>query len=93
MKTTPHYARYAVLATAGLLGLLTLAACDTAPASPEGKTEMRRSSAEALNQAQQNDPTLRPIIRAAAGYAVFPSIGKGAIGVGGAYGKGGLYDS
>ncbi|MEI8195532.1 MAG: YSC84-related protein, partial [Phycisphaerae bacterium] len=28
-----------------------------------------------------------------AGYAVFPSIGKGAIGIGGAYGKGDLYQN
>jgi lipid-binding SYLF domain-containing protein len=96
MKFTNHHSRSAALAAFGLVGLaglLALAACDTAPASPEGKAEMRRTSAEALAQAQRNDPSLVPIIQNAAGYAVFPSIGKGAIGVGGAYGKGDLYQN
>jgi lipid-binding SYLF domain-containing protein len=76
---------------AGLMALLALGACNTAPKTAEGKMELRRSSAEALSQAQDNDATLRDVIRKSAGYAVFPSIGKGAAGIGGAYGKGDLY--
>jgi len=34
----------------------------------------------------------RDFFHTAAGYAVFPSIGKGGVGVGGAYGKGRVYD-
>jgi lipid-binding SYLF domain-containing protein len=77
----------------GLIGLLALGACSTAPSSPQGKSDLRRSSADALTQAQQNDPTLREFIGSSAGYAVFPSIGKGAVGIGGAYGKGDLYQN
>lgn len=96
MQFTNHHSGSTALATVALLGLLTLltlAACDTAPASPEGKANMRRNSADTLAQAQRNDPSLVSIIQNAAGYAVFPSIGKGAIGVGGAYGKGDLYQN
>ena len=92
MKPKHNHSGKAVLSTVALMGLLALAACNTAPASPEGKAEMRRSSADALAQAQRNDPSLTPILNHAAGYAVFPSIGKGAMGIGGAYGKGDVYD-
>ncbi len=91
MKTLNTPVKKAAISMLGLLGLLALAACNTAPASPEGKAEMRRSSADALAQAQNNDPSLRNVIGDSAGYAVFPSIGKGAVGVGGAYGKGDVY--
>ena len=51
-------------------------------------------SADALaSAAQRNDPSLTRFVHDAAGYAVFPSVGKGAIGVGGAYGKGDLYEN
>ena len=90
--TTIHYPKAAFMA-AGVLGLLALAACATAPATTEGKSDLRHTSAEALSQAQTNDPSLRNVIRQSAGYAVFPSIGKGAIGIGGAYGKGDVYQN
>ncbi len=43
-------------------------------------------------QAERNDPTLTPVLRDAKGYAVFPTVGKGAAGVRGAYVKGVLYE-
>lgn len=92
MKNMKSHSMKAYLA-AGLMGLLVLAACNTAPKSAEGKSDLRHSSAEALRLAQQNDPTLRDLIGKSAGYAVFPSVGKGAIGIGGAYGKGDLYQN
>jgi lipid-binding SYLF domain-containing protein len=76
-----------------LIGLLGLAACSTAPTSKEGKEDLRRSSRDTLEQAQKNDPSLVKVIQASAGYAVFPNIGKGAIGIGGAYGKGDVYQN
>lgn len=91
MKIRNHHFGKALAVS--VLMLLTGAACSTAPETREGKAEMRRTSAEALNQAQQNDPSLRNLIEASAGCAVFPSIGKGAVGIGGAYGKGDLYQN
>jgi lipid-binding SYLF domain-containing protein len=78
---------------AGMIGLLAMAGCATAPGSPEGKADIRQDAATALNKAQTSDPTLVNVFNASAGYAVFPSIGKGAAGVGGAYGKGVLYQA
>ena len=77
---------------AGMIVVLTLSACSTAPRSAEGKADIETEAAEALAKAQASDPTLTPILDSAAGYAVFPTVGKGAAGVGGAYGKGVLYE-
>jgi len=93
MKSLNRFSRNAALLAAGLVGLLALSACHTAPQTMNGKADMRRSSGEAIEQAQQNDPSLRDVIRNAAGYAVFPSIGKGAMGIGAAYGKGDVYQN
>ncbi len=78
--------------TAGLIGLFMMGACATAPRSDEGKAEIVRDADVALAKAKDVDPTLVPVLGDAAGYAVFPSIGKGGAVVGGAYGKGVLYE-
>lgn len=74
------------------IGALTLAACSTAPKSVEGKADIERDAVAALERAERTDPSLTPIFNRAEGYAIFPTVGKGAVGVGGAYGKGVLYD-
>jgi lipid-binding SYLF domain-containing protein len=68
-------------------------ACSTAPKSSEGKAEIVQKADAALAKAEAKDPTLAKILREAHGYAVFPTVGKGAVGVGGAYGKGVLYEN
>jgi lipid-binding SYLF domain-containing protein len=77
----------------GLIGFLAISGCATAPPTKQGKVDIRDEAAIALTKAQANDPTLTPLLNAAAGYAVFPSIGKGGAGIGGAYGKGVLYQN
>lgn len=72
--------------------VLALGACTTAPKSESARAEIRDEAATALATAQKNDPSLTPMLNSAAGYAVFPTVGKGAIGVGGAYGQGVLYE-
>ncbi len=81
-----------ILMTASLFLSLALAACATAPKTETGKADMRAEAEIALAKAQRNDPTLAPIFSNAKGYAVFPTVGKGAAGIGGAYGKGVLYE-
>lgn len=71
--------------------LLTFSACSTAPSTTQGKADIETDAAHALAKAQTSDPTLRDLFDNSAGYAVFPSVGKGAVGIGGAYGKGVLY--
>jgi len=79
--------------TAGILGTGGLVGCSTAPESAAGKAEIQDSAALALSKAERNDSSLAARLHTAAGYAVFPTVGKGAIGVGGAYGKGVLYEN
>lgn len=68
-----------------------LAGCATAPKSTEGKTELTGKVQVAVDRAVKEDSGLAKFFKEAAGYAVFPTVGKGAIGVGGAYGHGQLY--
>lgn len=74
---------------------LTLApvGCSTAPSTVEGKAEIETKAANSVQTAKTKDPTLVPVLDGAKAYAVFPTVGKGAIGVGGAYGKGVLYQN
>ncbi|MHB8080373.1 MAG: lipid-binding SYLF domain-containing protein [Candidatus Krumholzibacteriia bacterium] len=76
---------------AAVLVLLASAGCATAPKSAEGKVDIEKDAADALAKARAGDPTFAPVLRDAYGYAVFPSVGKGGIGIGGAYGRGVLY--
>ena len=82
-----------LFATTTLMACVAFVGCTTAPKSEQGKTDKRDEAAAALSKAQRNDPTLSPILRDAKGYAVFPTVGKGAAGIGGAYGKGVLYEA
>ena len=78
-----------LLATA--MASLAFTACATAPKSEDGKGDIRQDSNAALVKAKTNDPTMSKVIYDAHGSAVFPKVGKGAAGVGGAYGKGVLF--
>ena len=84
--------RTIVMLLSGAVLAFAIAGCSTAPKSESGKADIRSEAAGALATAQSKDPTLSPMVRDAKGYAVFPSVGKGAVGVGGAYGKGVLYE-
>jgi len=74
------------------IGTLFLTGCATAPKTDEGKFVLSDKVQAAINLAKKEDPGLQKFFDEAAGYAVFPTIGKGAIGIGGAYGKGELYE-
>ena len=78
-------------ALACILALVAVGACSTAPRTSEGKMDIEEEAATALAKARKADPTLERFLNRSAGYAVFPAVGKGAVGVGGAYGKGVLY--
>jgi len=70
---------------------LAMTACSTAPSSTAGRTEIRQDSNAAMVKAKADDPTMAKVFNDAHGSAVFPKVGKGAVGVGGAYGKGVLF--
>jgi lipid-binding SYLF domain-containing protein len=70
---------------AGMVG------CSTAPSTAEGKANIESEASATLATARKNDPSIGKMLDQAKAYAVFPTVGKGAIGIGGAYGKGVLY--
>ena len=73
-----------------LLSALTLAAL-TWPAlafEPDANDWMELDVQRAIISFKKADPGIESFFESAAGYAVFPGIGKGGIVIGGAYGKG-----
>jgi lipid-binding SYLF domain-containing protein len=63
------------------------------PSAPEPqKSQNHGEAAEALASFRTHDPGMKTFFERAYGYAVFPTVGKGGMGVGGAYGKGEVYE-
>lgn len=75
------------------IGVCCLIGCSTAPKSTEQRAELSSEVQAALEAAKGTDPGLERFFDTAAGYAVFPTVGKGAVGVGGAYGRGQLFQN
>lgn len=73
-----------------LLPLITLlAACSGwDPAKPE---EQQSEMSATIARFKAKDPGIERFFRNAYGYALFPTVGKGAVGIGGAYGKGEVF--
>jgi lipid-binding SYLF domain-containing protein len=72
--------------------MFAVTACATAPQSAKAKMDIREKADAALAKARAADPSLTHLVRNSYGCAVFPSIGKGGFGLGGAYGRGILYE-
>ena len=54
--------------------------------------DLKSTAQTRLAEATNTDPTLRPVLDSAAGYAVIPEAGRAGLVVGGGYGKGVLYE-
>jgi lipid-binding SYLF domain-containing protein len=59
---------------------------------PNEVDELKPKAAEALKLFKEADSSVQRYIDEAAGYVVIPTVGKGGIGIGGARGKGLLYE-
>lgn len=70
-----------------------MAGCATTPKTAEDKAELSKKVRVAKERALKSDPGLKKFFDEAGGYAIFPAVGKGAVGIGGAYGRGELYES
>ncbi len=77
---------------AAVVGLAAVSGCATAPDSTEGKAALSRDVYSALARAKWRDPSLQAFLDTAHGYAILPAVAKGAVGVGGAYGKGEVFE-
>src|SRR5262245_8330986 len=76
-----------VLVVAGLL-----ARCATAPATREDKAALVAEATSRWQQMRTADPALTALVQRGHGYALFPDVGKAGLGVGGAYGRGVVYE-
>lgn len=54
--------------------------------------KQKAEAAETIRTFRKTDPGLRTWFKNAYGYAVFPTVGKGGMGIGGAYGKGEVFE-
>ena len=63
--------------------------CDRA-ASREDKAALVTEATARWQQMRTADPALAALVQRGQGYALFPDVGKAGLGVGGAYGRGGV---
>lgn len=75
-----------------LCGTLALPGCSTAPSSQAARDTLSTDVQSTIALFKRNDASMNKLFESAYGYAVFPSIGKGAVGVGGAYGRGQVFE-
>lgn len=66
---------------------------DPATQQTEHNTKLEHDAAMTVNLYKQTDPTLKKFFDDSAGYAVFPNIAKGAVGIGAAAGDGVVYQN
>jgi lipid-binding SYLF domain-containing protein len=71
---------------------LTVAACGGAPKTATGRINLEESARATLSEMEARDPSLREVLMDAHAYVVLPSVGKGGMIVGGAFGRGILYE-
>ena len=62
------------------------------PETTKPKTSIERSALTTLKRLEEKDRGLKQVLRNAYGYAVFPSVGKASLVVGGSYGRGAVFE-
>lgn len=72
--------------------VLALLACFALSAGAGDKKTLDQEVAQATAGFKKADPEMKKFFDAAAGYAIFPSVAKGGLGVGAARGKGQLFE-
>jgi len=75
-----------------LLMLPMISGCSTAPKTIEARTVLASEVDETIAIFKTKDPDIQRFFNSSYGYAVLPKVVKGAIIVGGAYGKGEVYE-
>jgi lipid-binding SYLF domain-containing protein len=75
-----------------LVALGMISGCTTEPKGEEAKGDLTENANMTLKRMERQDPGLGDFLNRAYGYVIFPSVGKGAVGVGGAYGHGEVYE-
>jgi lipid-binding SYLF domain-containing protein len=76
----------------GAVVLAMMIGCATAPKTAGERANLEAEADATLGSMRQRDPGLDGMLRSSAAYVVFPSIGKGGLVAGAAYGRGILYE-
>ena len=79
--------------TIGLGVTMLLALSVTFAWDPAAKDEAKANAQAAIDQLLENEPKMQRYFDAAVGYVVIPTVGKGGFGIGGARGKGLLFEN
>jgi len=73
--------------------LMLLLAITSAQAWDPGEVDkLNKKANESKSEMLEKDPTMQRFFDSAAGWVIIPTVGKGGIGIGGAHGKGLLYE-
>lgn len=72
--------------------LLLIGCTSPNPKKDSDRQTLASSSAASLNGFTNDDPSLKPLLDKAVGYAVFPDVGKAGFIAGASYGKGEVYE-
>lgn len=75
-----------------VLSAFIMAGCATAPERPESKAVLSAEVQEAVAIFKTRDPSIDKFFTQSYGYAVFPKVFKGGFFLGGAYGKGEVFE-
>ena len=85
--------RKSILSIVMMAGLgFAMMGCQSPPKSEEGKMKLDNNVQASLSSMKQADPGFDSFLTKAYGYAIFPTVGKGGLGVGGAYGHGEVFE-
>jgi lipid-binding SYLF domain-containing protein len=80
-------------AAVAMLVLVTGCSSSPAPKSSEAQRSLQAEADATVVAMTAKDPSLRNLLDRVPGYAVFPNVGKGGLVVGGAYGRGVVYEN
>jgi lipid-binding SYLF domain-containing protein len=69
-----------------------MVSCATAPSSSEDKQALIMEATTRMQQMRVEDPAVGEMVKRGYGYSLFPKVGKGGLVVGGAYGRGVVYE-
>lgn len=82
----------AVTLAPAMLAAVALPGCATAPPTQEGREVLHDKAANSLNDLYSADSGLQDFVNRGYGYVIFTEVGKGGLGVGGAYGRGEVFE-